>query len=561
MAPDTRIADSTLEVPRLCRVTGALDAAEGVIMALQAGDQLASVDEVQASSPSGIPSRWLRAAIASALSRRSWLPFLLTCVVVFGLRWHTVNQVVINWDESLIFVIAQDLVEGGTMYRTTWEHKGPMLFLPFVPVVAVAGPSIPALRLYTTFLLLVTMLMVELIARRLFRPERAFVAPMIYGTFFCVPHFGGLASGAELVMMVPVSLAILLAVVGHTSKRDGLLYFLSGVVLALSGLVKASALYSGAAILLVLLFEQLREAQTPSRRPLARLGWFAAGGAASLGLIVTVFALKGLLGDFLFANLWFNARHYVQTVPQGELGAWLPAFLGWAATGDLFTVLALASGLLLLWKCRAKELRTWSATLVIALVVTSFFGFTLGRRMLFHYYLQMALPFALLICWAVTRLRLGATDASRVAVVGLVLAVASAFAGHRDRAGVRSRDPQGDKTLTSVVAQVRASSGPRDSIYVLGGEPVIYFLAERKAPTRYFWWVFCTDTYDAGLASQREVVAAFTRKPPRLFVYKRSEPRVPALEQFMFANYVPIATVDDYQIALHTGAPRTPSES
>jgi hypothetical protein len=124
---------------------------------------------------------------------------------------------------------------------------------------------------------------------------------------------------------------------------------------------------------------------------------------------------------------------------------------------------------------------------------------------------------------------------------------------------VRSRDPKTDATLRAVAASVRENTGPQDRIYVLGGEPAIYFLAERRSPTRYFWWVFCTDPYDAGLASRHETLTAFARTPPRLFVYKRSDPRVVALEQFMVANYTPIATIDDYQIALYTNAEKPPS--
>ena len=488
---------------------------------------------------------------------RAWLPFVLVCAVIFGVRWHTVDQVVVNWDESVYWHVAQDMVNGGSLYRTAWDHKGPFLYIVLAAPIALFGNSIVALRLTGTLVVLLTMLVIELISRRLVGRRRAFVAPLFYGLLLSVPVFGGLAVRTELVMMLPVSLALLFYLVARDAQgRRRLLWFgLCGCATGVAVLVKGVAAHTLAAVPLLMLVDQIR-----GRRPnLRRL--MTDGAAVGLGLLavvaatVAVFWLRGTFHEFIYANLKVNlliAGH--ESLQAGSQPHWVLPFVAWAVQGDPFTMVVLASVAWLLLKRRELVRQEGTVWFLAALTGLSFLGFAVSPYMFFHYYLQMALPFGLLVACAAAHLGITAKDWERVALIALIICVVTAFSPVRSPGGRHTRAAVLDDTLRKVARFVSDNTVRNDRIFVLGGEPIIHFLTERKAPTRYFWWLLSDDEFDAVLGSRKVVLADLRRTPPRLFVYKRSDPRVVELGQFMVANYVPIATIDDYQIALYKNA-------
>lgn len=176
-------------------------------------------------------------------------------------------------------------------------------------------------------------------------------------------------------------------------------------------------------------------------------------------------------------------------------------------------------------------------------------GVCLGRNLFFHYYLQMALPISLIVGAGAGALRITRTDWRRLAIIALLLGLASAFSPHRSDAERRSRTPDEDRVLLEVAAYLDDHGAPSDQVFVLGGEPVIYYLADRKAPTKYFFWLFHAPRWDAILGSTASTLESFRSRPPEWFVYRKSSPRVPALERFMYANYEKVAEVGDYEIA------------
>ena len=52
-------------------------------------------------------------------------------ILIFLLRLPSSFNVVIDWDESVYFIVAQDILDGGLPYKTSWDHKGPILYFLF----------------------------------------------------------------------------------------------------------------------------------------------------------------------------------------------------------------------------------------------------------------------------------------------------------------------------------------------------------------------------------------------------------------------------------------------
>jgi 4-amino-4-deoxy-L-arabinose transferase-like glycosyltransferase len=477
-----------------------------------------------------------------------WVAFLLAAAIVFGLRFHTVNQVVVDWDESVYLVVAQDFIHGGSLYVTAWDHKGPLLYLTLAPVVAAANGNIEPVRLFTTAWLLASMWLVFLIARRLVPPERAFIAPLVYGIFFSLPRFGGLAANAELFMMLPAAASVWAAVRWIDERRGPAILALSGLLAGTAILYKPNAAFTVAVIPLMIFSRRYGGGNDRPRNAVLNLALFAAAAAVLPAIALAAFSLAGSVRAFLGAVFLFN-RAYVAGTPFSEAWPQLAGFFGWALVGDGLTMLAVVSGVFLLVRGRTSLAQPWQWVLLGGLLVTSLAGVCLGRNLFFHYYLQMALPISLIVAAGAGALRITRTDWKRLAIIALLLGLASAFSPHRSDAGRRSRTPDEDRVLLEVAAYLDEHGQPSDEIFVLGGDPVIYYLADRKAPTKYFFWLFHAPRWDAILGSTTTTLESFRITPPEWFVYRRSSPRIPELERFMYANYEKVAEVGDYEIA------------
>ena len=478
-----------------------------------------------------------------------WARFLLAALIVFGLRIHTLEQIVVDWDESVYLVVAQDLVDGGTLYRTAWDHKGPLLYAVLSPVVALADGSMVPVRLFATTWLLLTMLFVELIARRLVPSQVSFAAPLLYGVFFSVPVFGGLAANGELFMMMPACAAVWAGLVWMDARRSRWL-LLSGVLTGAAFLFKPTAVLSVAVVPLLVLSRDVGHGGGERLRRVCIDGaWFGAGVLAPLAGALLVFTAAGNLGDALYATVVFN-RAYVAGTPFLESWQQLSAFFGWAVLGDPFTFAAVVGGVFLVLRRRSDHpWPDWTGLFLAGLTLGSLAGVCLGRNLYFHYYLQMALPIALVVTVAAAGLAAPRGVWRKLAPALLLLAALSAFSPHRSGPEGLTRTPEEDRTLRVVAGYLAQNKAPDDTLFVLGGQPVLHYLTGMPSPTPYVFWLFHADRWDAILGSRGATLEAFASSPPDWFVFRPHDVRVPELEAFMMRSYQPVAEFGDTRIA------------
>src|SRR3989338_8102072 len=134
-----------------------------------------------------------------------WL-FLFALITVFIFRLPYSVLAEIDWDESCYFVVSQHLLNGGVLFQTIADFKGPFIYFIFASVISVFGNNVVALHIFTTLYLLGTMALIALISKRLFPQHCYAIAPFAYGAFFS-QDMQGMSSNGELMMMLPVAAA------------------------------------------------------------------------------------------------------------------------------------------------------------------------------------------------------------------------------------------------------------------------------------------------------------------------------------------------------------------
>jgi len=110
-------------------------------------------------------------------------------------------------------------------------------------------------------------------------------------------------------------------------------------------------------------------------------------------------------------------------------------------------------------------------------------------------------------------------------------------------------------TSYKIAKYIRENTGERDTIYILGDETIIYFLADRRAPTKFFDWLYSSKYVDNILETGESVLPELKKSKPKYVVYYNSIwlrrlylGRIKDIEGFIFQNYHVEKNIDSHLI-------------
>jgi 4-amino-4-deoxy-L-arabinose transferase-like glycosyltransferase len=403
----------------------------------------------------------------------AWWLLLAICLV----RGSSAIFGVVNIDETDFGLIARVLAQGGVMYRDVVEIKPPLVYLAYLPS-AWTHFSLWPVRIVGVAALFATCLVLRRVALAWGLGDRA--------GWLCA--WGGLLAtlcevpsvNAELLMNLPSALAVLALV---RARREGgwARIAAAGAWVGVASLVKHQA----GILLLALMVGALWPAgDGPAvfRRSRARAG--------SVALLVVAFAVpwaaallawsaQGAGADFLE---WVVTRNlfYLAGTPDPP----------WARLGMSLAV-CVAGASPLLWILALREaFRPWDAvraTLVSALVLT-WIPVSLGGRFYEHYFLQFAVPLAVLAGAGADRLLCSWSTVPawrRAGAVALLLLPVIGSVGWGFARGLRGEYPAQEPRTREVAAWLRAHAAPGDRLFVWGHYTPLYWLAQLAPGTRY----------------------------------------------------------------------------
>lgn len=485
-------------------------------------------------------------------------------LLIFLIRLPVLNVSVLDWDESMYWTIAQDVVNGGVPYKTTWDNKGPLLFLVFVPVIFLFENSIPALRIFTTLYLILSMYCLYLTAGYFFRGIVRLVPPFIYGLFFVIPDFQGFASNGELIMMLPVILGLLLYL-SYAAKGKFKFLFLSGVLSSAAIFVKGSALFSVLVVPIMILYSFIFEEHYDIKSLITKTLCYSLGISVPLIILSLYFWSNDALYDFFYAFFTVNGS-YVRMVPLSEGLLNTYGFMRRIIFSEfeVLTLLALISAAYLIVELIRKrfgqeeEKRLLYFTL--ALLVLSFIGVLSGRRMYPHYYLQMSLPYSLIIALAIDKLRVDNYKIKAIILSVLLIYIVQSplqkVMSYSKKIDLRRTEQYRPDHIESheIATYIRNNTNRGEKILVLGGQPIIYFLSDRRSPIKVFWW---NDNHLMTLRQITNFEGTFIPelqkdKPTYVVIYEGEDKKqILGFEhfgKFVFDNYAFEAMIGNYKL-------------
>lgn len=438
--------------------------------------------------------------------RRDLLVAGAILAVALATRAYAFTQSVIDWDESLYALVARDLVAGALPYTTVWECKPPLLFAIFGLGFKVFGVSVVALRWLAVIAVATTAFLVYRVG--MLFPRSPVLAGTVAAAFFLAMSLadGGIASNAEL-FVLPFETAAAYLLLRRPRLRSGGAVAV-GILIAVAVQVKETAFVPSLVLCTIALWQ---------KRLTVREGiLIAVTVAAGIALIAAPFALTGNLDVYLDANLFADLRRLY--VPRSAVNA--PAIAA-AQLWELAPAIEIAIGFGIARLVRRSSehgdelllpLAGWAAAVLATIVAIGDYP---G-----HQFVEAMPPLALLAAAPLAGWLAALHRPVAASALTCVLAVGMHDAVFTQRAIEVARHRAGDATYGDPVAAFAARAKPAlaedQSLFVASGQPILYLLLERQAPTRYPYPPHLNDPRlraVAGTADGRELRRIRASKP------------------------------------------------
>lgn len=428
---------------------------------------------------------------------RPWMVVLLVVASTALLRIHLIDTP-LERDEGEYAYAGQLMLQGIPPYKLACNMKLPGTYAAYALIMAAFGQTTVAIH---AGLLLVNggaIVLIYLLGKRLFGVRSALAACAAYA--LCSLGAGVLGTQAhatQFVVLAALAGLWLLLRWEQDGQRRGML-FASGVLFGVAFVLKQPGI----------LFGVFAAAYLAATRCWRRLPEFLAGAALPFALTCLILWWAGVFDRFWFWTFTY-ASHYGT---ENSLAA------GAAALADTFVPI-LQRGFAL-WALAAAGL--WMALrerrfFVPALLLFSFLAICPGLYFRPHYVVLMLPAVALLA---------GVCVRGRWPAIVFACALALSLFLQRDvlfRMGPSevSRELYGLEPFPEAVpvaAYIRAHTGPRDLIAVLGSEPEIYFYAHRHSATSYLYTEPLVEDQPFALRMQDDMIAELERNRPSYVV-------------------------------------------
>ncbi len=491
------------------------------------------------------------AGASDASRSRAWLTAALALVV---LRALPALSYPIARDQATYCVIGRGLLDGQQLYRDLWDNKPPGIFYIFAVIVKIFGPVMWWVGVVDLLWLLVISCMIFFFARRYLGNPAAAIAVVVHGVWHVQ---GGYWHAAQTESFLMVFVFLALFAVFRQDSWPKLRYFFAGIFTAAAFWLKYNAITFLPLILLLPHLDSSGLDVSPRRVgfTIFRRRWLPWVLVFVAGFGITVVAV---VANFWFSGSWPALKEVqFEVLPRYSTMAlertqdyWLFSVRRVQFVLGLWTECAtLAALLIALWKRELARLGPVLAATAVGFASTA-------MQVRFHGYgFETCYPFFAMI-WGYLAVKIyeGFKAAGQYCAVrgwrlarGLVWVLfanvavwfvpgelSDTFVQYKALGDwVRDRDRSYAEypwafpishfqDQMRVIAYLRANSSPADQVFVWGSEPLIYFLAERRFPTRFVTNLALISPW-APSAWRTELVRDLEKTPPRFFVVARDD--------------------------------------
>lgn len=419
--------------------------------------------------------------------------YILLLGFTFLLRAPSFHGEYFATDESAYIVAAEKIAEGGTQYVDTWDNKPPILVWFYYGFVWLFGDgALIAIRIFTCIYVALCAIILNQVLQESKLLSRFSLLPAFLFVFLVsVPWYAQELNG-ELLMTLPVTLAFYqLVLLRERGPKNNTYFFIAGLLLGLSVMIKYQALFLLIAALLAafVLF--------PPR--ISEIFSLISGVFLTIGSVLLVVYYSGAMSEFWDIGVLYNFDYVTVGANPGED---IRPFFNLSQYLRLWGVV-IVFGLWSIFHFRFNffkfGIRLRKAETVILLwLAGAFVTILLGSGRLYLHYFVIAVP--PLVIYFSRFFELSVRNWAKYAVVLLCIALPASTYGHFLMAafpetfgfadGMLTKDGwtmewrktlQGENELKKHLAEKDLSRG----VLVLDFQPEIYMQLNTRCATKY----------------------------------------------------------------------------
>jgi 4-amino-4-deoxy-L-arabinose transferase-like glycosyltransferase len=464
--------------------------------------------------------------------------FVIALLALILLRLPGFFRGVLDWDESLYVLIAQQWLAGHLPYTTIWDNKPPGIYAIFAVFIGLLHNPILAIRLATVSFAAITATALHRLGLVIL-PGAPRLAALAAAAFIIASLSNdGLSANTELFMETFSVLAILAAAApkfcANAATARG---FCTGLLFGLACMTKYVAIFEAPAILFALLVLQ-DPVQT-----LQKLAGAASGLALLPVLTVAIYAEAGHLALWWQCAIASNLVRVAIPISPAALryaaSAILPPWLPLIAA-LLFVIAAAPAALTRSFRAGAFPPSARIHVLLTLWAAGAAAGVAAAKLFFDHYFLQILPVACLCLAWTLARLcpRLAGWPRPRAALLFAALLVIPAAAGAAALRAITS--PLVTLTANGVTlhrdgpeaaaAALRPAIAAGASLYIFDGQPIIYALTAAPLPTRYILPSILTGCFlsrVAGIDPRAELTRVLAQNPDFILISTHPTARPP----------------------------------
>lgn len=458
---------------------------------------------------------------------RSWGPvviLLLTLIGAGAIRFRLLS-LPMERDEGEYAYAGQLILRGHPPYEHLYNMKWPGTYYSYALIEAIFGGRLEGVHFGVLFVNLASIIVVYLIANRLFASHAAVAAAVTFAALSVSPWISGLAGHATL-FVVLAALGGIFCLQLALARRRLWLFFAAGFLAGLAPLMKQPGVVFTLFIVAFWAWEEFRS-------PVHRRQMITTGAALLAGILTPfILLLVELVATRTLGTFWLwtvsYASQYGEPLSGKAVSRLARNFIELASDGWLFWILAGLGAATLGMHPRTRS----AAPFLIGLLTLSFIGVCPALTFRGHYFILMLPAVALLVGAAVfvveQRLARRSPRAAPFCALGLVLApLTLSLWAERDfyfsmtptqaSQYVYSGNPFVE--VMPIADYIREHSDVGDQIAVIGSEPEIYFYARRLSATGHIYTYPMMEEQPYAREFQQHMIQEIETSRPRYIVF------------------------------------------
>jgi hypothetical protein len=456
-----------------------------------------------------------------------WVPYLILAVIILLFSFIRIRlaSFPLERDEGEYAYLGQLILNGIPPYQLAYNLKFPGIYAVYALIMAIFGQTAEGIRYGMLLFNTGSLFFIFFIMKRLFSSLSALAATAVASILFSSPNLLGQAAHAThfVTFFMLVGVWLLLEAI---DKRRWLVFFLSGVMMGLSLLMKQSAIFFsffGSMFLVACLWLRKEKRWAGLLVPLIPYGL---GVAIPLLLTLLIMYLCGVFDKFWFWTFIYP-KVYSDRVPisltwTSFIINFKPILYSYPAVWILSTL-----GVISLFLYRGKM----SERLFLGLLlIFSFLSTIPGIYFRPHYFIPTAPAVGMLagfflefldqrIGHAFRPLRWALSLTTTVLVINILIGNKTFyFQGDPDQLCHILYSDNNFTEAVPVAKFLQANSGADDRIFVFGSEPEIYFYAKRKSATSYIYMYDLAFSHPYKQRMQKDLINEVEKSKPKFIV-------------------------------------------